>query len=435
MSFKILLASDHYPPFIGGAQRQTQLLAQELSRRGHTVKVATVWHGGFDPVEELAGIQVHRLKQLRTWGFWVPADRKQRYQPPYPDPVTIIGLRRLIDQFQPDIIHSYGWISYSCAVALAGKDIPLLLSARDYGYFCANQTLVTGRQQVCSGPAFAKCMTCAAQHYGATKGWVAAASVWLGRGLLKRKASGLHSISTYVQQVHRRDLWGEDGHQAALVEAIIPSFREDDPLDGGDGEQSQAPALDTLSQGYVDQLPQQPFILFVGALRKVKGIQQLLNAYQQLIAPPPLVLIGTRETDSPNLFPAGVTVLHNFPHPAVMEAWQRSLFGVIPSLWPEPLGSVVYEGMSKGKAMIGTTPGGHTDMIVPGQTGLLVPADDVPALAAAMQRLIDNPQLSQQYGQAGLERSKSYTAGVVVPQFEDLYTQLVNGRKGNTSYA
>jgi hypothetical protein len=46
MTLKILLATDHYPPFIGGAHRQVQLLAQELSRRGYNVSVATVWHGG-----------------------------------------------------------------------------------------------------------------------------------------------------------------------------------------------------------------------------------------------------------------------------------------------------------------------------------------------------------------------------------------------------
>ncbi len=421
MGYKILLASDHYPPFIGGAQRQTQLLAQELSRRGHTVRVATVWHGGFPEVEELAGITVHRLKQLRTWGFWVPADRKQRYQAPYPDPVTILGLRRLIDQFQPDLVHSYGWISYSCAAALAGKDIPLLLSARDYGYFCANQTLVMGNQQVCSGPALWKCMNCAAQHYGAPKGWIAAASLWLGRRLLMRKTRGLHSISTFVQQAHQQYFWDGEKRHPQAIEAIIPSFREDKP--------AQPIGLDALSQGYVDKLPRQPFILFVGALRKVKGVQQLLDAYEQLNDPPPLVLIGTLERDSPTRFPAGVCVLKNLPHPAVMEAWQRSLFGVIPSLWPEPLGSVVYEGMSKGKAMIGTTPGGHTDMIVPGRTGLLVPAGDVAALAAAMQKLIDDPRLCQQFGQAGLERAAAYMAGAAVPRFEELYNQLIQDHK------
>jgi glycosyltransferase involved in cell wall biosynthesis len=424
MSLKILLASDDYPPFIGGAQRQAQFLAQELSRRGHTVKVATVWHGGFPELEEQAGVQVYRLKQLRTWGPWAPADRKPRCQPPYPDPVTIHGLRRLIEQFHPDVIHSDGWISYSCAAALTGKHIPLLLSARDYGYFCANQTLVMGSQQVCSGPALGKCLSCAAQHYGAPKGWIAAASLWLGRSLLKRKVGGLHSISTYVRQVHRQYFWGEEGWQPGVIEAVIPSFREDDP--------GPPAGLDALSQGYVDQLPRQPFILFVGALRQVKGVQQLLDAYQRLIAPPPLVLIGTHASDSPTFFPHGVSVLKNFPHPAVMEAWQRCLFGVIPSLWPEPLDSVVYEGMSKGKAMIGATPGGHTDMIVPGQTGLLVPAGDVPALTAAMQRLIDDPRLCQRLGQAALERASAYTAGVAVAQFEELYQRLTR-RKGEES--
>ena len=43
---RVLLASDFYPPFIGGAERQVQLLAAALSNRGHAVDVATVWHEG-----------------------------------------------------------------------------------------------------------------------------------------------------------------------------------------------------------------------------------------------------------------------------------------------------------------------------------------------------------------------------------------------------
>ena len=42
-SVRILIASDRYPPFIGGAQRQTWLIAHELERREHRVVVATVW--------------------------------------------------------------------------------------------------------------------------------------------------------------------------------------------------------------------------------------------------------------------------------------------------------------------------------------------------------------------------------------------------------
>lgn len=423
MGFKILLVSDHYPPFIGGAHRQTQLLAKELKQRGHDINVATVWHGGFPQVEEEAGVKVYRLKQLRTWPFHIAPDRKQRHQPPFPDPVTIFGLRNLINQFKPDIIHSYGWISYSCAAALTGKNIPLLISARDYAYSCATQTMVYRGADICSGPEFAKCMACASMRYGPLKGWATTLGISLSRGLLKHKLSGLHSISTYVQQITRRDFLGEQSigqlnGGEKVIEAIIPSFREDDD--------EQPTVANPQIKSYVDQLPNEPFILFVGALRRVKGVYQLLEAYQQLKSPPPLVLIGTIEFDTPRQFPPGVTVLKDFPHPAVMAAWERSLFGVIPSLWPEPLGSVVYEGMSKGKAMIGTTPGGHTDMIVHNDTGFLVPAGDVNTLISSMQRLIDDPELCHRLGLAGYEKSKSYTAGVAVPRFEELYARLIN---------
>jgi glycosyltransferase involved in cell wall biosynthesis len=112
----------------------------------------------------------------------------------------------------------------------------------------------------------------------------------------------------------------------------------------------------------------------------------------------------------------------------VMAAWEGAMFGVIPSLWPEPLGSVVYEGMSRGKAVIGTTPGGHTDMIVDGSTGLLVPPGDVDALRAAMQTLLDDPQLCLRFGRAGQARARLFTAEVNVPRFEQLYRQLIDAR-------
>ena len=118
MSLKILLVSDHYPPFIGGAHRQTQLLAQELHQRGHEVSVATAWSGGLAETEIDHGVRVFRLKQLRTVWRGLVRDKHQRHQPPFPDPITVVGLRRLIKRLQPDVVHAYGWMSYSVATAL-----------------------------------------------------------------------------------------------------------------------------------------------------------------------------------------------------------------------------------------------------------------------------------------------------------------------------
>jgi len=422
---RILIVSDHYPPFIGGAHRQAQLLSRELFRRGHEVSVVTVWHPGLPEEENDGGVTVYRLKQLRTVLPWFARKQGQRHQPPFPDPVTIWGLRRILARFQPDVVHAYGWYTYSLAVALLGKDIPLLISARDYAYGCATRTLVYYGEQPCTGPAPLKCLGCAANLYGPLKGSTVALSVTLGRPLLRHKVRGVHSISTYVQQMVRRDFLGEQPSAAAaqtddIAEIVIPSFREND------AEEDSRDDADL--QGYIEQLPKEKYILFVGALRRVKGVNQLLTAYERLDSPPPLVLIGTYERDSPRSFPPGVIVLPNFPHRAVMAAWERSLFGVIPSLWPEPLGSVVYEGMSCGKALIGTKPGGHTDMIVDGETGLLIPLGDVDALTAAMRKLIAEPELRERFGRAGRERAKQFTAEVNVPRFEQFYHKLISDR-------
>jgi glycosyltransferase involved in cell wall biosynthesis len=426
MGLNILIASDHYPPFIGGAHRQTQLLSRKLVQSGHRVAVATVWQPGLPTVQDEDGVTVYRLKQVRALFPGFAHDTRQRHQPPFPDPITIWQLRKLLNEFQPDIVHAYGWFSYSCAFALLGKNIPLLVSARDYAYSCPTRTLVYHDTEICSGPALTKCLSCAAHHYGTTKGYAADTGVYTGRDLLRHKLSGVHSISTYVQDIIERDFLetnhSRSGHD--VVEAIIPSFREDDR------EDAAAPGPDI--QKYLDRLPKEPFILFVGALRLVKGLEQLLAAYERLDSPPPLVLIGTVESDTPRVFPKGVVVLESFPHKAVMAAWDHALFGVIPSLWPEPLGSVVYEGMSRGKAVIGTMPGGHTDMIVHHETGLLVPQADVDALADAMRELLDNPELRERLGRAARVRARLFTAGVVVPRFEQLYQQLVNESTGHT---
>ena len=101
-------------------------------------------------------------------------------------------------------------------------------------------------------------------------------------------------------------------------------------------------------------------------------------------------MVGIKTPDTPESFPAGVTALTAVPHGTVMAMWDRALFGVFPSKWPEPLATVVHEAMSRGRPVIGTTPGGHEDMIDDGETGFLVPGGDAKALAEAMARLVED---------------------------------------------
>ncbi len=417
---KILLVSDHYPPFIGGAHRQVHLLASLLAERGHEVDVATVWHKNVEPASA-PGVRTHRIRQLRTALPSLVLSERQRHQPPYPDPVSVVQLRRLIADRRPDIVHSYGWISFACAAALLGDETPLMISVRDYGYACATRTLVH-QGGSCSGPAFAKCVRCAADYYHPTKGLLAATGVLLSRPLLRRKVAAIHSISHFVQEMVHRDVAPSTAWLASVQEFVLPSFGPDlEVLDTGDD-------LDL----WLDRLPDEPFMLFVGAFRRAKGLQTLFDAYARLDDPPPLVLIGTRERDSPPI-PASVIALERFPHRAVMAAWDRALFGVFPSLWPEPLGSVVYEAMSRGRAVIGTSPGGQTDMISDGESGYLVARGDPAALAERMDLLVRNPSLCERLGENGMKRSRAFHTDRVMPEFEVAYAAVLAKHRSSTS--
>lgn len=414
MNLRILLVSDHYPPFIGGAHRQTQLLGQELAKRGHHVNVATAWQPGLPTEVSDGAVTVYRLKELRTLLPKVAKNHHQRHHPPYPDPVTVWGLRRLIKRFQPDVVHSHGWFGYSCAAALLGKRIPLVLSTRDYGYGCPTRTLLHN-DMLCDGPAVRKCLACASQFYGPTRGALATLGVLGSRPLLRHKVKGVHSVSAFVQAMVRRDLLAGNAdyiHQGGEIAASpIYSFLIDD---------ASPPDADQMQR-----LPSEPFILFVGGLQPRKGLTTLLEAYTALHHAPPLVLIGYDAPDSPKAFPAGVTVLRNASHATVMAAWERASFGVMPSLWPDPSPGVVREGMTKGKAIIATNIGGTPEMIVEGKTGLLVPPGDVLALAQAMQRLIDQPAECAAIGRAAQTYAALFMAERSVPQFERLYSWAI----------
>jgi glycosyltransferase involved in cell wall biosynthesis len=415
---RILLATDYYPPFIGGAHRQAYLLAHGMMARGHEVVVATPWHGGLPEVEHTGDVVVHRIRQLRTALPWLVRGQRQRHQPPFPDPMTIWALRRLIASSEPDVIHTYGWISYSVAAALVGRRIPLLVSARDYGYFCANRTLLR-RGAPCNGPAPLKCFSCANDYFGPPKGWLAATGVAVSRPLLVRKMTALHSVSSYVHEVTRRYLLGAGNASDSkrFFEVVIPSFQEAAAAPGASTDDPEVAR-------YLARLPDEPFILFVGAFRRVKGLETLFEAYRRLPKPPPLVLMGTFERDSPSGFPPEAVVLSDVPHAAVMAAWDRAMFGVMPSLWPEPLGAVVAEGMSRGKAVIGTRPGGHSDMLDE-TSGILVPQGDAAALAQAMEELICNPARREAYGHAARVRAATFAAAAVLPRFERAYRDVL----------
>ncbi len=83
----------------------------------------------------------------------------------------------------------------------------------------------------------------------------------------------------------------------------------------------------------------------------------------------------------------------------ISSLWRRCHFAVLPS-HREGLPMSLLEAAACGKPMIATDAPGCREIVIDGQTGLLVPIEDATALAEAIARLANSPELRQRFGRA-----------------------------------
>ena len=158
-----------------------------------------------------------------------------------------------------------------------------------------------------------------------------------------------------------------------------------------------------------------PRLLFVGRLEPRKGITTLLEAVPGLLARRPDLRVDLVGPDGPPTAD-GATSRARFEaehreapwrrrcqfHGAVDDEtlgalYRRCTIFVAPSRY-ESFGLVHLEAMRLGRPVIGCHTAGTLEVVRDGETGLLVPPDDPAALAAAVDRLLDDPALRRQLG-------------------------------------
>jgi glycosyltransferase involved in cell wall biosynthesis len=405
---KVLMLTQFYLPFLGGEELLVQNLSRELVARGHDVAVVTLEHPAAPAFEVDRGVRIYRLRGTVQRLPFLYSDTGRRFAPPFPDPELTLALKDVVARERPEVVHAHNWLVHSFLPLKAWSGARLVLSLHDYSLQCARKDLMY-REAPCAGPGPARCLECSAAHYGLAKGLP---TLLLHRAMLFAERAAVDMFLPISNAVAEAS--GLAGSR--LPYQVMPELVADDVgAPGGD----PAP--------WLSQLPEGDFLLFVGGLRRVKGIEVLLEAYAGLPARPPLVVVGYTCPDPAGAieFPAGVRVLRDWPNEAVMHAWRRCLFGLVPSIWAEPFGIVALEAMAAGRPVVASRIGGLADLVADGETGLLVPHGDPAALRQAMARLLADPALRERMGRAAQGRLAQYLARSVVPRFEAVYRHVL----------
>lgn len=159
-------------------------------------------------------------------------------------------------------------------------------------------------------------------------------------------------------------------------------------------------------------MPREPHtLLFFGRIWPYKGLSYLLEALPLVAAEIPdvkLIIAGRGENIS-QYFPQGhdpsrIELLNQFiPATAVAGLFQRSAAVVLPYIESSQSG-VAALAYGIGTPVIATNLGGLSEIVHPEVDGLLVSPRDVPALAAAIVRLLRDPALQQAMRTAAMTR-------------------------------
>jgi glycogen synthase len=192
------------------------------------------------------------------------------------------------------------------------------------------------------------------------------------------------------------------------------------------------PATDALARHGVD--PARPYVLFVGRITRQKGIVHLVRAIRHL-DPGFAVVLCAGQPDTPEIAaemeaavaearahrPDVVWIGEMVSRPDVRQLYSHAALFVCPSVY-EPFGIINLEAMACETAVVASRVGGIPEVVVDGETGVLVPlelsADDPmsPAdpdryardLADAVNRLMADGALRARMGAAGRRRAADH---------------------------
>ncbi len=389
---KILLVND-YATLTGGAEVAFLTLRDGLRKRGHDVRIfsssARPAPGVSIADDECFGTTSPFRTLLQTFNvsaFW--------------------NLRRVLNQFKPDIVHVKLFLTQLSPLILPLLEkIPALYHAVWYRSICPVGTKTLPNGNACQVQAGVAC--------------------YQNRCLPLRDWLPLMFQMTLLKKWRHVFKWVVANSGAVKDQLVAHGIEPVEVIWNGVPIECARPALSDP-----------PTIGFAGRLVSEKGLDILLQAFVKVVKKMPnakLVIAGEGYEDKKikNLIielqlSCNVLMLGYVPQSELGKQLGSVWVQAVPSIFPEPFGITAAEAMMRGTAVIASRAGGLVEIVQHEKTGLLVPPSDVDRLAEALLRLLQNKSLAEKMGRAGREFALThFNPSTFADHFLALYEKLI----------
>jgi glycosyltransferase involved in cell wall biosynthesis len=388
---KILIVND-YGVLAGGAERVSLVLREELRKRGHDARLFS---------SDARPVPADNPADYICFGSAGPSRRLLQVF----NPSSFVQLRRVLNDYQPDIVHVRMFhLQLSPFILPLLKGRRCLYHAGTYQMICPISTKLLPDGSTCrlsmglacyrsgcisiSGLARIEVQLSALRRWFSVFGRIVANSGWVAERL---RADGVK-----VDEV----IWNGTVRRAARP-----------PLTGP------------------------PLVAYAGRFVPEKGVESLLRAMKQVVIslPESRLRIAGDGPQRPHLerlvsslgLDSNVTMVGHLGSQQLEESLGDVWVHVVPSLYEEPFPNTSIEAMMRGTVVVATSTGGSTEIVRDGSTGYLVAPGDAEALAERLLKLLASRDLAERMGAKAREIVLAeFTVENMVDKFLDLYKRL-----------
>lgn len=297
------------------------------------------------------------------------------------------GIDAVLADFEPDVVHLhniYHHLSPSILRPAQTRRVPTVMTLHDYKLACPTYQFLDKGEL---------CQACLGGHFSQAP-----------RRRCKDGSFAASALAAAELAVHTRT-----SAYAPIGRFICPSqFMADTMARAGvfpDRLRHLPHFADVTAVGPAEEAGRG--VVVACRLSHEKGIDVVIDAIARLGAGATLDIAGegpemaALRAQADAVAPGRVTFHGRLPGAAVQQLLRGAAVAAMPSRWYENQPMIVLEAFACGTPVVASDLGGAGELIVPGVDGALVPANDPPALAAALEPFLADPARARALGRAG----------------------------------